>query len=140
MQSVKERDRSQINQLRSVMTSAYKCICHGELILAGGRREVTARLPKLRPKTCSVPVQKEFQAMDHDKHQSKILGLGLALLVATVSVLVSMHDEASSDGQALRVRDERIAVIDTSPASRAVLSKPASSLTVSSRTPMPDRR
>ena len=51
--------------------------------------------------------------MDHDRHQNKILGLGLALIVATMSVLVSMHDEASSDGRALRVRDEPVVVVDT---------------------------
>ena len=77
--------------------------------------------------------------MDHDRHQYKILGLGLALIVATVSVLVSMHDEASSDGRALRVRDEPVVVVDTSPALHKE-SKPVSSLTVSNRTPIQDRR
>lgn len=77
--------------------------------------------------------------MHHDSHQIKILGLGVALIVATVLVLVSMHGDDSGDGRTLRVREEPIVIVDTSTASRAV-SKPASSLTGTDRTPIQDPR
>ena len=87
-----------------------------------------------------MPVQKEFKAMDHDTHQYKILGLGLALIVATVLVLLAMHNDGSSgDGLTLRLREEPVVVVDTAPALRA-LSTPVSSLTSSNRAPRQDRR
>ncbi|MBC7711314.1 MAG: hypothetical protein H7203_14725 [Rhizobacter sp.] len=77
--------------------------------------------------------------MDHDKHQNKILALGLALIAATVLVLVSMQDGASSDARALHVRDEPVVIVTTLPALRT-MSQPVSSLTVSNRTPIQERR
>ena len=77
--------------------------------------------------------------MHHDSHQIKILGLGVALIVATVLVLVSMHGDDSGDGRTLRVREEPVVIVDTTHALRAV-SKPASSLTASKRTPIQDLR
>ena len=77
--------------------------------------------------------------MHHDSHQIKILGLGVALIVATVLALVSMHDDQSGDGRALRVRDEPVVIVDTSTALRAA-SKPVSSLTAGNRTPIQDLR
>ena len=121
------------------MTSTYKFICHIGLILALDLHKVTAQFPKVTAKTCQVSVQKEFQAMDHDKHQNQILALGLALMVATVLVLVSMQDGASGDGRALHVRDEPVVIVNTLPVLRTV-SQPVSSLTVNNRTPIQDRR
>lgn len=77
--------------------------------------------------------------MHHDSHQIKILGLGVALIVATVLALVSLHYEDSADGRTLRVREEPVVIVDTAPALRAE-SKPVSSLTASNRTPIQDRR
>ena len=66
-------------------------------------------------------MQKAFQAMNHDTHQYKILGLGVALIMATGLVLLHMHDdEAVGVGVTLRVRDEPLVTVDTSPAQRVV--------------------
>jgi hypothetical protein len=45
--------------------------------------------------------------MDHGSHQNKVLALGIALLLATLFILLSMHDaDAQPDGRRLlRVRD-----------------------------------
>ena len=77
--------------------------------------------------------------MDHDSHQVKILGLGVALIVATVLALVSMHDEASGDGRALRVRDEPVGSVDTTTALHTA-AKPVSSMTPNYRMPTQDLR
>lgn len=77
--------------------------------------------------------------MHHDSHQIKILGLGVALIVATVLALVSMHDDESGDGRTLRMREEPMVNVDTSPALQAA-SKPVSSLNDGNRMPIQDLR
>lgn len=45
--------------------------------------------------------------MEHDAHQTKVLALGIALLVSTALIVLSMHDAEMnpSSMHALRVRD-----------------------------------
>lgn len=77
--------------------------------------------------------------MDQDSHQIKILGLGVALIAATVLLLFLLHDDESGDGRALRQREEPVVIVDAAPALRAV-SRPVSSITANNRALTQDRR
>lgn len=60
-----------------------------------------------RPKNSRMPVEKAVQVMEHDTRQTKVLALGIALLVSVGMIVFSMHDaDANPDlGRALRIRD-----------------------------------